>query len=83
MVDTEVCQDCIVTHLLDRCDAVAATHDGRAGSGVPGAFPAVPVVVIEGAELATLHMLQEAGMAPRSRHVSRHPSVRSRTLLAV
>ena len=79
MVNTAVCDDCIVTHLLGRLQGSSAAV-ATVASGL--VRRSAPVVVIDGNELATLHLLQEAGMAPRNRHVSRHPSARSTGLLA-
>ena len=75
MVETSVCDDCVVTHLLDRFDEVGIS----ATRGVPGSGirPVAPVVLLDVEELSTLRMLQAAGMAPQNRHIARHPSARS------
>ncbi len=82
MVKTSVCDDCVVTHLLDRFDEVGVTASRVVAT--PGVRPVAPVVLLDGDELSTLRMLQAAGMAPQNRHVARHPSARSTNgLLAV
>ena len=81
MENTSVCDECVVTHLLDRTDAFGRTS---ACMGSPeGVRPVAPVVVLDGEEFTTLRMLQAAGMAPRNRHVARHPSIRSASLVVV
>ena len=80
MLHTDVCCDCVVTFLLDRVEMTSAPA-ALTGSGQEPL--ASPVVVLERQERDTLQLLQEAGMAPRNQHISRHPAVRSRALMAV
>ena len=79
MENTSVCNDCVVTHLLDRTDAFGRTSARMASP--EGVRPVAPVVVLDREEFSTLSMLQAAGMAPQNRHVARHPSIRSAALV--
>lgn len=80
MEHTEVCSDCVVTHLLDRIRFNLAESPVEHAQVLPSGSP---VVVIDTRELELLSMLQAAGLAPQNRHLARHPSVRARDLAAV
>ena len=90
MFSTAACDDCVVTHLLDRVESVpvslsssssslssssVSSSSRRAGTG--NERPTASVVVLDRNELATLQLFQEIGMAPKNRHVAANDAASS------
>ena len=93
MFSTAACDDCVVTHLLDRVESVPVSLSSSSSlssslssssvssssrrAGTGNERPTASVVVLDRNELATLQLFQEIGMAPKNRHVAANDAASS------